>query len=328
MSEDLFSKILEPVKPEFCQFKEYYVSLFKNDNSYVNMLLQHFSQNTGKFMRPLLVFLIARLCNYKSDNLKYLASSLELLHSASLVHDDVVDNSLVRRGSNSVNALFNNKIAVLLGDYVLSMSLEQLHKLQNMNLLGEFAKLYEILSAGEILQLNSIKNETLSESVYFDIIYRKTAYLFGMCAKSVPVLSGFESSVADKFMELGILIGNCFQIKDDVLDLIPTEKLNKSAGNDLSEGKFTLPVIYALNHSEKDWSDAVSSVKNGTASPQLLKEISDYTLQNGGIDYAYSVMEQFKNKAVNLLYSVNKNAPTDVVEAIFAYFDLIIRRNY
>lgn len=328
MSQDLFSKIQAPVQTEFCQFKDYYVSLFKSDNPYVNMLLQHFANNTGKFMRPLLVFLMARLCNYESDGLKSLAASVELLHTASLVHDDVVDNSSMRRGCKSVNALFNNKIAVLLGDLILSTSLEELHKLQNMNLLAEFAKLNRVLSEGEIIQLNSIKLQTLSEQVYFDIIYRKTAYLFGVCAKSVPVLTQVDKETADKFMELGVLLGNCFQIRDDVLDLLPTDMMNKSAGNDLAEGKFTLPVIYALNNSDRDWSEAVQSVKNGTASADLISEITEFSIRNGGVDYAYSVMEQFKEKALYLLYSINKNAPTDVVEAISAYFDLIIKRSY
>lgn len=328
MSQDLYSKILDPVNAEFAQFKDYYVSLFRNDNPYVNMLLQHFAQNNGKFMRPLLVLLIAKFCNCSSDALISLAASFELLHSASLVHDDVVDNSFVRRGNHSVNALYNNKIAVLLGDYVLSMSLEQLHKTQSISLLNEFALLSEKLSEGEILQLNSIKNTTLSESVYFDIINRKTAYLFGVCAKSVSILSGLDNAVCGKFMEFGLLIGNCFQIKDDILDIQPTAQMNKTVGNDLAEGKFTLPVIFALNNSGMDWSDKISAVKSCTASPQLLQSISQYTIENGGIDYAYSVMDSFKTKAFNLLHSINKNAPTDVVEAISAYFDLIIERNY
>lgn len=329
MSADLYSKIIEPVSTEFTQFRDYYKSLFTNENAYVNMLLQHFAQNNGKFMRPLLVFLLAKLCGYKSDLVLYsLASSFELLHSASLVHDDVVDNSFVRRGNHSVNALYNNKIAVLLGDYVLSLSLEQLHKTQNISLLREFALLSEKLSEGEILQLNSLKLPTLSESLYYDIINRKTAYLFGVCAKSVAILSDFEPHLADKFMDLGLLIGNCFQIKDDVMDIVPSEQMNKTSGNDLKEGKFTLPVIYALNNSNLDWSNAISKIKSCNASDSVLKQVTDYAINNGGVEYSYSVMQKLKNQAFELLFSINKNAPTDVVEAISAYFDLIIERKY
>ncbi|MCQ2059440.1 MAG: polyprenyl synthetase family protein [Bacteroidaceae bacterium] len=329
MSEDLYSKIINPITAEFSQFREYYKSLFTNENAYVNMLLQHFVQNSGKFMRPVLVLLLAKFCGYKSDRELYsLASSFELLHSASLVHDDVVDNSFVRRGNHSVNALYNNKIAVLLGDYVLSLSLEQLHKTQNMSMLREFALLSEKLSEGEILQLNSLTHPTLSEDLYFDIINRKTAYLFGVCAKSVAILSDYDDQLVDKFMNLGLLIGNCFQIKDDIMDIVPSEQMNKTSGNDLKEGKFTLPVIYALNNSDLDWSQTISAIKSCSASDEVLDQVIRYTIDNGGIEYSYSMMQKLKNNAFELLFSINKNAPTDIVEALSAYFDLIIERKY
>lgn len=320
---DQFTEIISPIKDEFSEFKTHYSSLFSSDVAVTNSLLEFLRSRRGKMMRPILILLTAKSFGPIPNNVYHVAAALELLHQGSLIHDDVVDDSDERRGRPSANAAFNNKVAVLLGDYVVAMALEQISKANHIKLITLMSDLTKTLSEGEILQLDSRNDNILSEEKYFNIISRKTAYLFSTCTKMSSLLCDASEEDIEAMASFGKIAGLCFQIKDDIFDYHHSTEIGKPFGNDLREGKFTLPAIYALSHSDRDWSEAIDLVKSCTASDELISEISDFTIKNGGIQYAENKMEELKSFAFSILPS---HIPDDIRNSFTCYLDLIINR--
>ncbi len=323
---DILSEIRKPVEKEFNDFLNLFKKVFNSDDVTLGNVLLHIGNRGGKHMRPLLLILIAKAYGDVNEKTKRAAVGVELLHTASLVHDDVVDESDKRRGQPSVNSLFNNKISVLVGDYLLSSSISSFVDAENWQILRLMTEVCATLSSGEILQIENISNTEVSEETYYEIIYRKTASLFEACA-GIGALS-VNASEDDIRMakELGKAIGMTFQIRDDIFDYYDSDAIGKPTGNDMLEGKLTLPVIYAINNSnDEEMTVLVDKVKRGDANKEEIGRLVAFAKENGGIDYAYSKMEEFTAQAKSIVNSIKEKAIRD---ALTAYIDYVSKRTF
>lgn len=307
------------------RFQTLFDDSISSDNTLLTMAIAHIRQKQGKMMRPILMLLVSKLFGGPTEATYRAAVSLELLHTASLIHDDVVDESTQRRGQLSVNALFNNKVAVLVGDFLFASCLEQAGNTRNNRIIEVVSRLGQDLSEGELLQLDNVSNLDFSELVYFEIIRKKTAALFSACTRA----TAFSCECTDEQVQfvhlIGEYIGLCFQIKDDVFDYFDEAEIGKPTGNDMLEGKLTLPVLYLLNHFPSEESQVIAhKVKKGTATADEIAFLVSLTKQYGGIDYALGVMEEYRQKALDLLAALPR---TDVRVALETYIDYVVSRN-
>lgn len=321
---DNSSLIKSPISKELEDFKNLFESTLSSSNLLLNSVIEHIRQKNGKMMRPMLVLLAAKLYGEVCPATLHAAVALELLHNASLVHDDVVDESTERRGQLSVNAIFNNKVAVLAGDYLLATSLVQVGLTRNHNIIDIVSCLGQDLAEGELLQLSNVSNPHFSEDVYFDVIRKKTAVLFAACTKAGAYSVGADDEKAEFARLFGEYIGLCFQIKDDIFDYFESKEIGKPTGNDMVEGKLTLPVLHALNTTkDKVAGEIAVKVKNGDATSDEIARLIEFAKQNGGIEYASKMMYAYKEKALSLLESV---PDTDVKAALAGYLDFVVER--
>ena len=320
---DYQNTILRPIADEMTEFKHRYSLVFKSSDSQIDALLQFLLARQGKYMRPILVLLVAKANGGVDDKVYNLASSVELLHQGSLIHDDVVDESDLRRGKPSVNSSFDNKLAVLLGDFIVSQALQRIIATGQVECIDTFSKLIGTLSEGEIIQIGALEMQDLSEELYFKIISRKTADLFSASARLSALLSGASRSDINAYEEFAYKAGLCFQIMDDILDYHDRKETGKASGNDLKEGKFTFPSIYALNHSNIDWSEEIKSIRSLNASPDVIAKVTEFSISNGGIDHAMEVMNSLKTEAFAALPS---SLSSTLRDAFKAYLDLITDR--
>ena len=278
-------------------------------------------------MRPMLILLIAKNFGQVSMVAQNAAIGLELLHTASLVHDDVVDESSERRGQASVNATYDNKVAVLVGDYILSTALLKVSLTDNQKIVQLLAELGRTLAAGEILQLSNIKNQEISEDVYYQIINNKTAALFEACSKIGAISSGASDMEVAEAAKFGQNIGMIFQIRDDIFDYFDSKAIGKPTGNDMVEGKLTLPVIYALNHSHLESMHTLArKVKAGTVNTDEIAVLVEFTKEQGGIEYAEQKMEEIAGDC--RLYIDQHVKEKAIKDALTAYLEYVIQRNY
>ncbi len=323
---DILSEIRKPVEKEFNDFLNLFKKVFNSDDVTLGNVLLHIGNRGGKHMRPLLLILIAKAYGDVNEKTKRAAVGVELLHTASLVHDDVVDESDKRRGQPSVNSLFNNKISVLVGDYLLSSSISSFVDAENWQILRLMTEVCATLSSGEILQIENISNTEVSEETYYEIIYRKTASLFEACAGIGALSVNASEDDIRKAKELGKAIGMTFQIRDDIFDYYDSDAIGKPTGNDMLEGKLTLPVIYAINNSnDEEMTVLVDKVKRGDANKEEIGRLVAFAKENGGIDYAYSKMEEFTAQAKSIVSSIKEKAIRD---ALTAYIDYVSKRTF
>ena len=317
--------IQTPVKEELKQFADIFETALSHENPLLGMALEHLKKRTGKRMRPVLVLLCARLTGRVNDAVLNAAAALELLHTASLVHDDVVDESDTRRGQLSVNALSGNKVAVLVGDYLLSVALQLAAKTQNTEVVGVVAQLGQTLADGELLQLANTKKQELSEASYYEVIRKKTASLFSACAQVGAILAGGSGEEVERMRRFGQLVGMCFQLRDDIFDFDNKADTGKPAENDMKEGKLTLPVIHALNKAADDGMTALAmKVRRGEATAQEIDSLVAFTREQEGIAYAEWAMDEFRYMAAGL---IPEDADQTVVEALRHYVDYVAQRN-
>ncbi len=322
---DYISLIKKPIKDDL----EDFISLFNDSLSHtdgmLSQVLEHIRKRAGKRMRPMLILLIARNYGHVSDITQHAAVGLELLHTASLVHDDVVDESGERRGQASVNATYNNKVAVLVGDFILSTALLNVSLTHNEVIVRYLANLGRTLSNGEILQLTNISNQEISETVYYQVIKQKTAALFEACAGIGALSAGASGSDVEKAKKFGQDLGIMFQIRDDIFDYFDSEEIGKPTGNDMVEGKLTLPVIYALNSTgDQYFNDLAKKVKARTVNAEEISQLVGFTKANGGIEYAKKRMEDFRKETIN--YIENEVKDPGIRESLTAYIDFVINR--
>ena len=322
---DNLSIIKRPITGDLNDFSKLFSDALSHSNGLLASVLEHIKKRTGKQMRPILILLIAKNYGKISYVTQYSAVGLELLHTASLVHDDVVDESAERRGQKSVNAQYNNKVAVLVGDYLLSTALLNVSLTHNDLIVQNLAELGRTLAKGEILQLTNIDNRDLSEDVYYQVIEQKTAALFESCCAIGALSANASPEQIELAKKFGHNLGIIFQIKDDIFDYYDSDEIGKPTGNDMAEGKLTLPAIYALNSTANETMlNIARKVKDGNVSQDEIKQLVDFTKEYGGIDYAEKVMSQFHNECNKYIFD-NVSDP-QIQESLFKYVEFVIQR--
>lgn len=316
---DVLDKIKAPVAAELEQFREAFRKTLYSDNPLLEQAVEHLLKAPGKQLRPLLVLLAARMVGEVNEKVIRVALALEMLHTASLVHDDVVDESDRRRGLPSVNALLSNQVAVLAGDFVLSKALECAAETEDVRVVRYIAQLGQSLADGELLQLDSQDSEVLSEAVYFDIIGRKTASLFSLCARLGAMMAGGTEAEAERLAQYGKLIGICFQLRDDVFDY-GTAEVGKPLGNDMKEGKLTLPTIYAVVHSDDvSMRELALKIRRREASAEEMRQLMDFTVSQGGLEYAQWHMKDMQGMADGLIDDTRNPSITEALHLLTAF---------
>ena len=325
MNMDYLSVIKKPITDELNHFIELFNTSLEHQDGLLSQVLMFIKQRSGKRMRPMLMLLVAKAFGRVSEVTQHAAIGLELLHTASLVHDDVVDESGERRGQASVNAFYDNKVAVLVGDYILSTALLHVSFTSSDRIVSGLAELGRTLSDGEILQLENISNQTISEGAYYEVIKRKTAALFEACTEIGALSVGASKEDVEQARLFGLHLGMAFQIRDDIFDYYESNDIGKPTGNDMAEGKLTLPVIHAVLATDNDaMKDLALKVKKGEVTPEEVAQLVAFTKENGGIEYAEAKMREFKNKAIGFIEE--KIQDTDIKQALNAYLDYVIER--
>ena len=322
IQKDLITK---PIEAELLTLRKLIQESLTSNNPILGDALTHIRKRSGKMMRPILTLLMAKCFGQVTESTFHAATSLELLHTASLVHDDVVDDSIERRGQPSVNVLFNNQVSVLVGDYLLSTSLYHASQTDDVRVIRLISQLGQCLAEGELLQLSNISNEAISEEVYFDIIHKKTGVLFETCAQ-VGVLSVDASDDQVEWArKIGEIIGYAFQIKDDIFDYFDDPTIGKPTGSDMREGKLTLPVIYALKSTpNQEMENLAQRVKQGEATQEEIEKLITFAKENGGIEYATQYMIQLVNRAQKLLEQCGDDS---VRQALMSFINYVVYRN-
>lgn len=322
---DYLSLIKQPIEADLADFIDLFNQSLMHTDGMLSQALDHIRQRAGKRMRPMLILLMANNFGKVTPVTQHSAVGLELLHTASLVHDDVVDESGERRGQASINATYNNKVAVLVGDYILSTALLHVSYSHSEEIVRYLAELGRVLSNGEILQLNNISNQEISEEVYYQVIKQKTAALFEACAGIGAMSVGATMEEVEEAKRFGENLGIIFQIRDDIFDYFNSKEIGKPTGNDMLEGKLTLPVIYALNTAhDESMLQLARKVKARTIEQSEIDQLVAFTKENGGIDYAEKCMWDFHAKAMSFLDSFVEDRP--IYDALKAYLDYVIER--
>ena len=323
---DLLKEIRKPVEVDLARFNEMFRESLKSDNPLLGMALDHLTRRTGKQMRPILVMLAARGADNSvevvSDQVIHAAIAMELLHTASLVHDDIVDESDRRRGQKSVNSLLDNKAAVLVGDFLLSKAIEHAVACGDSRVVALISNVGIMLSDGELLQLSNVDSKEIGEGVYYEVVRKKTASLFSACAEVGALLATDHPGYIYTMKRFGMLLGICFQLKDDIFDYDDQHDVGKPAGNDMKEGKLTLPVIYVANKNPEAHALALK-VRAGEASQEEIAYLVSLTRQEGGVLYAESAMGDMSGMATGLLDEVGEST---IVQALQYYLDYVARR--
>lgn len=298
----IVNQIKAPISEEMKIFESKFYGAMKTNVSLLDRIMQYIVRRKGKQMRPMFVFLTAKLIGETTERTYRGASMIELIHTASLVHDDVVDDSDMRRGFFSINALWQNKIAVLVGDYLLSKSVLLATENKDFDLLTVVSTAIREMSEGELLQIEKARNLDITEEIYFEIIRQKTATLIAACCEAGARSVGCSEEMAAKMYRFGELVGIAFQIKDDLFDYTSTNLIGKPIGIDIKEQKMTLPLIYSINtanKTEKRW--LIRSVKKHNNNKKRVNEVIEYVKTHGGLNYARQSMYDYRDKALRIL---------------------------
>lgn len=319
------SIIKEPIANELDLFESKFKLAMKSNVALLDTIMTYIVKRKGKQIRPMFVFFCAKLFNNVSDATYRGASLVELLHTATLVHDDVVDDSDERRGFFSINALWKNKIAVLVGDYLLSKGLLLAVKNKDFQLLEIVSTAVEQMSEGELLQIEKARNLNLSEEIYYDIIRKKTASLIASCCAMGAASAGANAEQIEQMRLFGEYIGIAFQIKDDLLDY-GDDDIGKPTGIDLKEKKLTLPIIYTINNADKATRNyIINSIKNHHNDKRRVAEVIKYVNEHDGITYTRNAMIEYKEKALAILALQTNREIAEKLAMLVAY--IIDRKN-
>lgn len=309
-----------PVAHHMAVFEEKFKSAMKSSVPLLDKITSYIVKRKGKQIRPMFVFLSAQTFGTINDSTHRAAALIELLHTATLVHDDVVDDSNERRGFFSVNALWKNKIAVLIGDFLLSKGLLLSLDNNDFHLLKIVSNAVREMSEGELLQIEKARRLDISEEVYFDIITKKTATLIAACcAAGVASVSEDEKQIA-MARAFGTFTGIAFQIKDDLFDFGNEGEIGKPTGIDIKEKKMTLPLIYALNNSS--WIEKrkiITIIKNHNEESEQVKKVIDFVIAKGGIIYANKIMNEYKEKALAVIEAFPENEARNSLKRLLTY---------
>ena len=323
---NILQKIQKDLAPELERLERTMHSSLCAANPMLQGIVTSNLSHKGKLIRPITVILAARLLGGVNDKVIESAAAVELLHNASLVHDDVVDGSLTRRGEPTVNAVWHNHVAVLVGDYYVSTSMQLAIRTGNIRIIEAICELGRRLSLGELDQIYNARYHTLTEEAYYQIIDYKTASLFKACARMAACSLDIDDARSEALVHFAGLLGLCFQVRDDIFDYYDDPAIGKPTGNDLREGKITLPLLHVLL---ADRSHGDTAMYNLSQHEQLTDSEIDtlmaYARDNGGIDYAYDAMRRMRDEAVQTL-DIFSDSPTKT--QLIELFDYIIARNY
>lgn len=316
----IIEQIKAPIAEEMKIFESKFYGSMKTNVSLLDRIMQYIVRRKGKQMRPMFVFLTSKLIGETTERTYRGASMIELIHTATLVHDDVVDDSNMRRGFFSINALWKNKIAVLVGDYLLSKSVLLATENKDFDLLTVVSTAIREMSEGELLQIEKARNLDITEEIYFEIIRQKTATLIAACCEAGARSVGCSEEMAAKMNRFGELVGIAFQIKDDLFDYTSTNIIGKPIGIDIKEQKMTLPLIYSINtanKSEKRW--LIRSVKKHNHNKKRVNEVIEYVKTHGGLNYARQAMYDYRDKALRILDEFPDSEAKDSLSTLLNY---------
>lgn len=321
---DFLSLINKPIEHEIADFNAFFKSQLKSDVMLMNDALSFLSESIGKMMRPTLVLLVAKSIGNLNEKTFSAATAVEMLHTASLLHDDVIDESDKRRGRPSLNTRFNNNVAVLAGDYLFSMALNNTAKTGDIRVVDAISVMGRDLPNGEVLQVELQQNGTYSEENYLKVIYNKTASLFVCCAVCAVYTAGGCDEMVEKFSNYGKYAGLCFQMKDDIFDYYSND-IGKPTGSDMREGKITLPALYVLRTSTNP---ALLPVREKLSKGIYLDEKEIETLieiskNEGGVEYTNKMIDRYREKAIE---SIPAEIGDEYRNALVAYIDYVISR--
>lgn len=314
-----------PIEEELALFEKKFRSVMKSEVPLLDKVTYYIIQRKGKQIRPMFIFLVAKMVGIINESTYVGASLIELLHTATLVHDDVVDDANERRGFFSVNALWKNKIAVLVGDYFLSKGLLFALETKQYNLLHIVSTAIKQMSEGELLQMEKARKLDIDETIYYEIIRNKTASLISAACETGASSATDDENIIAQIRQMGEYIGMAFQIKDDLFDFGEKE-IGKPRGIDIKERKMTLPLIYALNHATKDkkkW--IINTIKNHNEDKMRVNELIQYVISSGGIEYTQQKMYEYRDKAFDILKQMPEN---NARESLLELVNYITERNY
>ena len=295
------NKIEEPVTGEFARFNEEFESSLRSGTGLLQAAIDQILGATGKHIRPLLVLLSAKACGTITESTINSAVFLELLHTATLIHDDVIDETKQRRGVPSLNAIFDNRVAILTGDYILSTALIRSIQTGDLRIVGIVSNLGRDLSEGEIKQMETADESILDEDCYLQVIYKKTATLLSACTTIGAISAGAGDAQIGIMRQFGELIGYAFQIKDDIFDYFKESHIGKPTGNDIREGKVTLPLLFALQHGGEEAEAYRRIILAKDFTDEQVERLIDFAKANGGIEYAERRMMDYHDKAIEAL---------------------------
>jgi octaprenyl-diphosphate synthase len=310
---------------ELNEFEKKFTNNVKGSNPLLDRIMRFIIRRKGKQMRPMFVFLAAKIAGDINESTYRAASLIELLHTATLVHDDVVDNAMVRRNFFSINALWKNKIAVLVGDYLLAKGLLLSLDNDDFKILQLVSRAVKEMSEGELLQMEKARKLDIQEEIYFEIIRAKTASLLSAACGAGAYSATGDESIAEKFRLFGEKVGIAFQIKDDLFDY-GQDNIGKPTGIDIKEKKMTLPLIYTLQHVDKETRrKIIYTIKNKSTDREKVNEVIELVKRSGGIEYSLQRMNDYKNEALEIIRSY-PDSPAR--QAMIELVDYVIERKY
>ena len=314
------------ISEELKKFNLLYSSI-RSENTQLQEMIEYMYKADGKKIRPILLLLTAKALGEVNDSTYHAAVTIELLHMATLIHDDVVDDADMRRGQPSLNSIFDNRKTVLCGDFFLSSALTQSVLTENLEIVSIIAKLGKNLAEGELMQLLIADKVIINEEEYFNVIRKKTASLLSSCMKIGALTVGAARDLVCKFTELGELIGLAVQLRDDIFDYYD-DNIGKPTGNDIREGKITLPLLYAFkNTDENEHQHAMSMVESKDFTDENINYLINFAKENGGIEYTYAALEKTTDKAIEIVSEL-KTISDDMKESFYAVIQYLKERKY
>lgn len=326
--QDIAASIKSGIASEMSEFEQLFESVLHTRLPLADSVIRYFLARSGKQLRPIVTILTAKMLGQVNTSTIYGAASLELLHNATLMHDDVVDQSPQRRGADTINKIWDNRVAVLMGDFFLSKCLYCSNATGSLSISTVLANMVAELVEGELEQIANIRSLLLSEDAYLSVIRGKTASLFSACMKVGALSVNATDEDQNRVTRIGELMGMLFQIRDDIFDYYPaTAEVGKPTGHDIMEGKITLPLLYALKHGPTEEARQMLSIieQSEALSPQQIEKLVDFAKSVGGIDYAYAKMKNLAFEAKKQLSNFSSSPSRDALEQLIDYF---ITRKY
>ncbi len=321
---DVLSNIQAPINDDLVELNRILVEKLHTNNQLINKIVDRYLLTKGKQIRPILILLCARMLGNITPTTILSAAAIELMHNASLIHDDVIDTSMYRRGHPTINAVEDNRLAVLMGDHFVSCALQCGVETNNMQIIAAMGRLGQELAHGEINQIDNARQHRLSEEAYFEVIRRKTASLFRTCMHVGAISVATDDDTRARLEKFGELLGLCFQIKDDIFDYYDNNVIGKPTGNDLREGKITLPLLYAITHNDDEENARMRTLlDNDNLDSEAIETLINYAKTRGGIEYAHERMLQLRNQAVECLDAL---PPSMARQALIELLDYTISR--